>query len=139
MDGAVKCAVPVVSHKLPSVVGLGDGEQIHVLNVGRYHHSPALADWSHRSDSYLLAHFRTDDGLGVVLVLGSIRVGDLGVELMSEELLDYRDGTVASIGCGSIRKFVLPRNIGRLRRGKGGSIGDADRQFPSLPPPYSPS
>ena len=98
MDGAVKYTVPVVNHEIPSVVGLRVGEQIHVLDVGRYHHPPALTDWSHRSDPYLLAHFRTDDSLGMVLILRGVRVEYVGVKAMSEELLDHRDGAVSSVG-----------------------------------------
>ena len=118
VDGAVEYTVLVVNHKFPSVVGLKDGEQIHVLNIGRHHHPAALADRSHQSDPYLLAHFRTDDGLGMVLILRSIMIGDVGMESMSEELLDHRDGTVASVGriphVGSSFRIALACFVGEI-------------------------
>ena len=98
MDGAVKYAVPVVNNKVTSVVGLQDGEQIHVIDIRRHHNTPTLADRSHRLDPDLFAYFRTDNSLSPVLILGSVGVGYVGVESESEELLDHRNGTVAGIG-----------------------------------------
>ena len=76
------------------------GEQARVWiqeSPSGHHHLAALTDRFRRSAPYFLAYFRADDGLGVVLILGSVGVGDVGVKPVPEEFLNCCDGTISSI------------------------------------------
>ena len=97
MDRPGEHAVAVVHHNVSLVVRLHHRKEEHGLDVARHQHTPALAGQCCRSDPDLLPYFRADDSLGLVLILGSIRNGDVGVELVPEELSHQRDLDIVAL------------------------------------------
>ena len=86
MDRPGEHAVSVVHDDIALVVRFHHPKEEHVLDVGCRHSTPALAGQPHRSNPDLLSYFLADDGFSLVLVLESIRVGDVGVQPVPEEL-----------------------------------------------------
>ena len=82
---------PVIHQHKALVIRLQNGEEEHVLNIGRCHHSPTLAHWSGRLYPDLLLYLSTDDGLGLMRVGRVARMRHVGMQPMSKEFLDNRD------------------------------------------------
>ena len=95
---AVEHLFPVICQHTALVIHLQDGEEEHVLNVGRCHHSPTLAHGSCRLYSDLLFYLIADDGFGLMRVGRVAGMGHVGMQPMSKEFLDNREGAVIGLG-----------------------------------------
>ena len=87
MDCSVEDAVPVINKDVALLICFHHWEEEHVLDVGHRHLTPTLAGQSGRKYADLFAYFGADDGLGLVLILRSVGIGDVRVEPMFEEFL----------------------------------------------------
>ena len=88
VDCTGEYAVAVVEDDVTLVVGLYDGEEEHVLDVSRRHHSPTLAGGSQGPKTDLLIAFCTDYSFCFLWILEKGWLGDVGAEAMPQELSD---------------------------------------------------
>ena len=98
MNLAFEHLLPVVRQHTALVIRLQDGEEEHVLDIGRGHHSPTLAHRSCRLYPDLLLYFGTDDGFSLMGVGRVAGMGHIGTQPVSKELFDDRDGAVIRLG-----------------------------------------
>ena len=86
--------LPVVRQHTALVICLQDGEEKHVLNIGRGHHSPTMGHRSCWLYPNLLLYFSADDGFSLMGVGRVAGKGHIGTQPVSKEFLDDRDGAV---------------------------------------------
>ena len=99
------CSLWSVNHAA-LIICLQDGKEEHVLNVGGGHYASTLAHRSGWSDPDLLLYLGTDDGFCLVRIKGVTRVGHIGMQTVTEKLLDNGDRTV--VGLSDIPEVVSP-------------------------------
>ena len=116
IDRPAEHAVSVVHDDVTLVVRLHHRKEEHVLDICGRHHTPTLAGRTCRSDPDLLSYFPANDGFGLVLVLGNVRVRDVGVEPVPEELFHQRDLAIVSL-C-DVPDIRPQRNIAWPPRGR---------------------
>ena len=98
MNPAFKHLISIIRQHSAFVICFQDGEEKHVLDVGRGHHSPTLAHRAGRLYPDLLLYFHADDGFGLVGVGRVAGKGHIGVQPVSQEFFDDRDRTVIGFG-----------------------------------------
>ena len=94
VNPAFKYLIPVIHQHTAFVICFQDGEEEHVLDVGRGHYPSALghrAGWLYPD---LLLYLGADDGLGLVGIGRVAGVGHIGMLSVSQEFLDDRNQTV---------------------------------------------
>ena len=94
MNPAFKRLIPVVCQHTAFVICLQDGEEEHVLDVGSGHYPPTLAHRTGWLDPDLLLDLSADDGFGVVGIGRVTGMGHIGMQSVSQKLLEDCDWTV---------------------------------------------
>ena len=98
MNLAFEHLLPVVRQHTASVIRLQYGEEKHVLDIGRDHHTPTLTHRSGRLYPDLLLYFGADDGFSLMGVGRVAGMGHIGTQPVSKELFDGCDWTVIWLG-----------------------------------------
>ena len=118
MDLPGEHGIPVVDKDITLSVRLHHQKEKHVLDVGRGHYTSALTGRSCWSDLNFFTPFSTDDGFGLVLVLGRIGVGDVSVESVPEELLHQSDLTIVTFRNVPYIRLALGVTLSSLPRAR---------------------
>ena len=98
VNPAFKYLIPVIRQHTAFVIRLQDGEEEHVLDVGRGHYSSTLAHRTGWLYPDLLLYLGTDDGFGSVGVGRVAGMGHIGMQSVPQELLDDCNWTVLRPG-----------------------------------------
>ena len=116
MNLAFEYLIPVIRQHTAVVIRLQDGEEEHILDVGRGYYSSTLAHRTGWLYPDLFLYFSADDGFGSVGVGRVAGMGHIGMQSVPQELLDdcnwtvLRPGDVPQVG-KSLRMAVsvVPR------------------------------